>query len=119
MTELWSFSEKQMMGGEHKGSESESESENRIIGGLSVSQFFCKNKPSKDSETYPFFESFIVPHGLVFTRCDSYEDYHETEESDEDHHSMCPSFDKLFFLAAKDLGKSRSDKTKTRKKIPR
>jgi len=128
MTELWTFMEKPIVGGEH-----DTQNERDFIGGLSLSQFFCKNKPSKDRETYPFFDPFIVPHGLI---CDSYPNYNKNQDSDNqeaedenkeadnqeaeaDNHFMCPSFDKLFFLAAKDLGKSRSEKTKTRKKIPR
>jgi len=122
MTELWTFMEKPIVSGEH-----DTQNERDYIGGLSLSQFFCKNKPSKDRETYPFFDPFIIPHGLV---CDSYPTYNQNQDSDTeeenkeaepeaDNHFMCPRFDKLFFLAAKDLGKSRSEKTKTRKKIPR
>jgi len=122
MTELWTFMEKPIVSGEH-----DRQNERDFIGGLSLSQFFCKNKPSKDRETYPFFDPFIIPHGLV---CDSYPTYNQNQDSDTeeenkeaepeaDNHFMCPRFDKLFFLAAKDLGKSRSEKTKTRKKIPR
>ena len=129
MTELWTFMEKPIVSGEH-----DRQNERDFIGGLSLSQFFCKNKPSKDRETYPFFDPFIIPHGLV---CDSYPTYNQNQDSESDNqesdnqesdnqesaeadnHFMCPRFDKLFFLAAKDLGKSRSEKTKTRKKIPR
>jgi len=110
MTELWTFSNKIMTGGKNEETDDE-------IGGLSVSQFFCKNKPAKDSETYPFFEPFIVPHGLVYlpTECES----NRTDEYLEEPHSMCDHYDKLFFLAAKNLGKSRYDTKTTRKKIPK
>ena len=118
MTELWTFSDKIMTGGKNEEHE-DPEMEKSEIGGLSVSQFFCKNKPAKDSETYPFFEPFIVPHGLVYLPigCESNRTNEYVEEEEE--HSMCDHYDKLFFLAAKNLGKSRYDTKTTRKKIPK
>jgi len=116
MTDLWIFSflEKQI-GGEIKDKEDE---EDELIGGLSISQFFCKiDKPSSDSKKYPFFEQFVVPHGLVYLpECESYREF-DKENKDDEEHSMCKNFDKLFFLAATNLGKSRP--SKTRKKILR
>jgi hypothetical protein len=115
MTDLWKFSQ----GGEGE------DQEQQEFGGLSVSQFFCKKRPSPDSQQYPFFEPFIVPHGLVYLpECTMNEnnDYNE-ESEEEDDITMCTNFDKLFYLAATNLGKSKSnsksEKSKTRKKITR
>ena len=117
MTELWKFSQ----GG---NLEQQEDQENQEYGGLSVSQFFCKKRPSPDSEQYPFFEPFIVPHGLVYLpECamDENNDYNEESEPEEDDVTMCTNFDKLFYLVAKNLDKSKSktEKSKTRKKITR
>ena len=122
MTDLWKFSQ----GGnkEHLEQDQDQEDqEDQEYGGLSVSQFFCKKRPSPDSKQYPFFEPFIVPHGLVYLpECAINEnnDYNEESES-EDNITLCSNFDKLFYLAANNLGKSnsKSEKSKTRKKITR
>jgi hypothetical protein len=109
MTELWTFSL----------DDDEEEKQSNKNGGLSVSQFFCKKKPTIDSEQYPFFTPFIVPHGLIYLPdCISKDEIDKSEE-DYEEPKMCESFDKLFYLAAKNLGKSQSEKSKTRKKIPR
>ena len=45
MTELWTFMEKPIVGGEH-----DTQNERDFIGGLSLSQFFCKNKRRRMSK---------------------------------------------------------------------
>ena len=116
MTELWTFSKKEK---EYEIENEDDDEEQSNNGGLSVSQFFCKKKPSVDSQQYPFFEPFIVPHGLVyFPECIINEQQDKNDE-EEDAPSMCTNFDKLFYMAAVNLGKSKSKSeiTKTRKKI--
>lgn len=118
MTDLWKFSQG---GGNQQDQQDQQENqENQEVGGLSVSQFFCKKRPSPDSEQYPFFEPFIVPHGLVYLPECELNDYNEESEQEDDI-TMCSNFDKLFYLAATNLGKSKSksEKSKTRKKITR
>jgi hypothetical protein len=90
------------------------EDEIMITGGMGVAEYFCKRQPKSDSKSYSVFNDLVVPIGLTYQPlCETYERMDEATD-DESH---CANFDKLFFLGAKDLGKSKNAR-KTRKKIP-
>jgi len=110
MTEHWVFSENEILGGSSEGStEDVGELSERVLGGVSVSKFFCKTKPSADSANYTFFENFAVPFGLFHSKCDSFEG-----ETNDDENSLCENFDRIFDLSARNLAKGNRT---TRKKI--
>ena len=87
-----------------------------ITGGMGVAEYFCKRQPKSDSKLYSVFNDLVVPIGLTYQSvCETYQI--KDEETDGDDESHCANFDKLFFMSAKDLGKSKNAR-KTRKKIP-
>lgn len=106
MTDLWKFSETQILG----GSSNEEQQEMHITGGMSVADFLCRKRPD---QRFNLFTGLTVPFGLVYLPpCD---EPYKVEESDEPK-SSCENFDKLFSLSSKTLGKKESNR-KTRKKI--
>ena len=117
MTELWTFSniDTDLVG----GSNDDENSTTQGVGGVSVSQLLCKNKSANDSEKYSVFSSLAVPLGLVYFPSNET----NTEPITEEDFSIFDNFDRIFYMSAKDLGKStrsssQNGKSKTRKKIP-
>ena len=119
MENFWLFSNEKI---EEDRREGEGGQESRIVGGFSIADFLCKKKPDamNDSKSYSFLTNLAVPIGLSYLPvCESNkinEDIVNEEKAQEEQH--CENFDKLFYLSASDLGKSRDSSRKTRKKIP-
>jgi hypothetical protein len=101
--------------------ENEKSEEPRIVGGFSIADFLCKKKPDamNDSKSYSFLKNLTVPIGLSYLPvCDSNKINDQIVDEPEREEQHCENFDKLFYLSASDLGKSRDSSRKTRKKIP-
>jgi hypothetical protein len=115
MTDLWKFSETPLSGGS-SNEESSLVEESIITGGMSVSDFFCRNRPESDNQRFTLFDNLTVPFGLVYLPpCNDSNDYNEIEESDEPKNS-CENFETLFSSSFTTLGKKESNR-RTRKKI--
>jgi hypothetical protein len=116
MTDLWKFSETPLLGGAaiEEGSPVEEE-ENTLRGGMSVADFFCQKQPDTDSQRFTLFADLTVPFGLVYIPpCNESSGY--TEEDEDEPKKECGSFDSLFSLSSKTLGKKESNR-RTRKKL--
>jgi hypothetical protein len=108
MTDCWVFHEQFQGGG--KGDSNE-EKEKNIQGGLSIAELLKKNKTKGDSVSFSFFEDLVIPFGLIYSPIES---NGQKDESDIEH-TPCENFDRLFYLSATDVDKSKS--RKTRKKM--
>jgi hypothetical protein len=114
MTDLWKFSETPLLGGSQEQS-SQEEEEDQIKGGMSVADFFCQKQPDTDSQRFTLFADLTVPFGLVYIPpCNESSGY--TEEDEDEPKKECGSFDSLFSLSSKTLGKKESNR-RTRKKL--
>jgi hypothetical protein len=111
MTDCWVFNENYQGGG--KGEEDE-EREINIRGGFSIAEFLKKNKNKSDggdSVSFSFFGDLAIPFGLIYSPIESNDKIEEMEMET----NSCEKFDRLFYLSASDLDKSKS--RKTRKKM--
>lgn len=110
MTDCWVFHENSIVGeGKDKHDEEMDEEnieESQMKGGLAVTELFKKG----DDQSFSFWENLVVPFGLIYTPIVA-----GPYEQDNTESTSCENFDKLFFLSAKNLDKSKA--RKTRKKM--
>ena len=112
MTDCWVFHENSIVGGSIDDENSivgggiDEESQSNIKGGLAVTELFKKG----DDQAFSFWENLAVPFGLMYTPIVA-----GPYEPDNIETTSCENFDKLFFLSAKNLDKSKA--RKTRKKM--
>jgi hypothetical protein len=109
MTDYLVFEERSIVGGGGKDKDEEIErgiEEPQMKGGFAVSELYKKG----DNQSSTFWDNLVVPIGLVYRPIVTVPYEEDTSEN-----TCCEYFDRLFFLSAKNLDKSKA--RKTRKKM--
>lgn len=118
MTDLYVFSnkiEEEITGG--SSFDPELEEESFYGGGVSVSKWFkTTENVLNDSQTYSFFDNLAIPIGLHCFQPNEPSTYEEEDKDGEQDVIQDNTYDRLFYLSAKDVGSSSRNKRRTRKK---